>query len=477
MSRRLFCISKVLLQSADSPSLRRPKVKQIDNLANFYFSPEVNNHVSLTPARSHDGSSAASIASDLASNQEEVEQINELLLSLGQTLENGDSTDSTFPSLNGQALQQEAAFQHYTGVPPAYENHSLYPSLPAQTSFSGVPRHSRQTYEHDFSRLAKSVAPPTINNDYKLPTLTTVNRLNKAAPVSTSFRDHVRSESMDEDHAAHHSKRQVSSLRSTSFDEPSVPQALEDAHMITLPPIRSGLPLVSSSVHLPPILSANSTSPPRHVTLPSIGSLIERTDRDSSVNSSSSASGSSTPSRSSLYPTFPKNGGFVIDSSASSRPQSSGGTVERLAHRVHKLTMSPESNAVGSGSLPSALAATAPALVESSDTESDDDENDPDRPSSSKKSRVESPEVMDLEDLASAAALRSRDDSSAETEMEDAAVRHARRQQEEIKRRRLEVVRMLVVLVNAQYRQKLLVEAATKQQQQHVVESSDVVEA
>lgn len=415
--------------------------------------------------RPDDNSSRASISSDLSSSQDEVNKINELLLSLGQTLEStsNESLDA-YAGLDlshHSAPQQQTDFHHYPSL-PSY-GASLYPTLPS--SAIDQPKHNYAPHfeHHEYARLPRSVAPPTISNDYKLPTFTTVGRLNKAPPPMSSYRDHVRSESMDEDHALY-SKRATSSIRSTSMDEPAPAETTKEAR-VPLPPILAGLPYShDAAVRLPPIVSGPSTS--SHisgVTLPSIRSLIDGPDRSSSSSpmasspSTSSSSAASSSSRTTIYPSFSP----VTTSSAStadlSRPQSSGGTVERLAHRVHKLTMrhSDRDGLLLHGQ--DAASAPAPAAlleIESSDMSDSDDDNDNDHPSLSKKSRVESPEPMMSVD-------------------DEAELDPRRKRMEEQKARRLAVLRALVVMVNASYRQQVLAQRQQASKVEEKVEQED----
>lgn len=437
-------------------------VAQLDAMSNFLFSPELT-APPLTPARSQDDSSGSSIASDYSNA--DVNTINDLLLSLGQTIE-GSTPNVDFHPLDMNSCQpQQQQFNH--PALPAYSG-SMYPTLPTMdrnvTPTFAAPRAS-QTHSiyhggNDFGamasvRLSKPVAAPSIANDHKLPTYTTVGRLSRAAPMS-DYRG------MEVDDEEENDSRYTSSIRSTSLDVKSAPSAQEIA-ATKLAPILAASRVGAEKLRLPSIASITAPAAPSSsagpgITLPSIRDMLERHSDSTSPGpiSSPMSDSSSTTSASSartIYPSFPTSSRST-NTPEPVRPQSSGGTVERLTHRVHKLDMRHHEASAGDSAPTSVIAAEDLS-------ESDEDEND-DHPSHSKKSRVESPEPMLVEV----------EEPQQRSEQKAAALKA----HEELKQRRLFILKSLIVMVNANYRANLAAEAASKQPQPQAAEVEIKVE-
>ncbi|KAK4055615.1 hypothetical protein OIV83_000161 [Microbotryomycetes sp. JL201] len=406
-------------------------VAQLDQIGSYLVAPEL-----MLPQPASHADNSADLASDFSS-QAEVNKINELLLSLGQSIEHQDasSVDSYTP-IDGSL---SSSVPHYASAMPSYSS-SLYPSLPTSSTPGTRPSYAYGT--DDYFRLGpKAVAPPSIVNDQKLPTFTSIGRLTRAAPTS-SERD-----SMDLDESVI-GKAYSTSLRSTSLDAP-VPK---DHEPVKLAPILSSTES-QAPARLPPLSSITATSGTgQPVTLPSIRDMMARAPASSSTATSSSS-----------YPTSSSRSTAEL-----SRPVSSNG-VERLAHRVHKLdfrhreasvaeesstTTTASSSSSGGGSPSVTVSTTVPSVVDD-DSESDEDLTN-DHPSAQKKSRFSSPARLDLRD-----------------EKVSAAGEHA----EQVKQRRLAIIRSLIILVNAQFRQKVAlsgvdVAPVTKQQRSNGPETT-----
>ncbi|KAM0788859.1 hypothetical protein ACM66B_002944 [Microbotryomycetes sp. NB124-2] len=389
-------------------------VAQLDQIGSYLVAPELM--LGQPPTQTDNTSD---LASDF-SNQAEVNKINELLLSLGQSIEHQDTSSvDPYTSLDHSLSSMP---QYHTNV-PSYSS-SLYPSLPSSTTPGSRPAYASAYGTDDYFRLgSKAVAPPSIVNDQKLPTYTSIGRLTRATPVSSER------ETMDLDDGPV-GKAYSSSLRSTSVDAP----VSKDQDAVKLAPILSHGDS-HAPTRLPPISSI--TSPMTHatqqqpITLPSLRDMMARAPGTSSAASS-------------MYPTSSSRSTAEL-----SRPVSSGG-VERLAHRVHKLDfrhreasastsvaeeVSTTSSSSANGGSPTITASSTvtSSVVEDSESESDEDATN-DHPSAQKKSRFSSPARLD----ASSSTLRSNQEAA-----------------ELVKQRRLAIVRSLIILVNAQYRQKV----------------------
>lgn len=442
-------------------------------MSSFLFSPELT-APPLTPARSQDDSSGSSIASDYSNA--DVNTINDLLLTLGQTIEGSTPNHNESYGLDLSSCQPQQ-FNH--PALPDYHG-SMYPSLPtadrSSTSFA-APRvaqhHSLYTHGGEYSPLAtarhtKPVAAPSIVNDHRLPTYTSVGRLNRAAPIS-SFRTDIKGDTMDVD-AEEQAGRKVysSSIRSTSLDVQTSPSVGGDSNP-TLAPIlpvsranveKPRLPSIASLTSAPS--SPASSSPRSNVTLPSIRDMLADAPGPVSSPMSDSSSTTSTSSSRTIYPSFPTSSSRSTSNSHTpepARPQSSGG-VERLTHRVHKLDMRAGDS-------------TTSSSVVASDNieESDEDEND-DHPSHSKKSRVESPEPMAVGEGEEEVQEGEKGPTTTEEQRRREAVIKAH---EELKQRRLAVIQNLIIMVNANYRAKVAAEAAAAGEQPKALPSAPTV--
>ncbi|KDE07848.1 hypothetical protein MVLG_01942 [Microbotryum lychnidis-dioicae p1A1 Lamole] len=421
----------------------------LDALSQFLLSPE-SVAPSLTPARSKDGhSSSSSICSDY-STQAEVNQINELLLSLGQTIESKDLNEFL------PAPQQQQQHVQPNAIPQPPYTTSMYPSLAQMDrQYARAPTGSTMYGHHitDPMRPGKSIAAPTLVNDLRAPQYTTVDRLHRAAPMS--YRDQQQSFDDHEEDSVAARKSYSSSIRTTSFDEmEEEPNTLAPICASSSPSSGSNLFSGRASLTLPSIASivpphpTESTAP---VTLPSIRALldaVETTARNdastsspspspsASSSSSSSSSPASPPFRSALYPKAPVRS-FSTDLKASTstvRPGSSSGVVDRLTHRVHKLDVHPASIQDDEDEDASPL-----------EVSSDEDE-DSDHPSNSKRIRFESPEPMEQEDDDTSEGPRQQADAWAQANL--------------IKQRRMFVLKTLIAHFNASYRAKLAAKAS-----------------
>ncbi|SCV71035.1 BQ2448_3797 [Microbotryum intermedium] len=417
----------------------------LDALSQFLLSPD-SVAPSLTPARSNDDhSSSSSICSDY-STQAEVNQINELLLSLGQTIETKELNEFLPTPQQQNAIPQ-----------PPYTT-SIYPSLAQMDrQYARAPVGSAMFGHHlpDPMRSGKSIAAPTLVNDLRAPQYTTVGRLHRAAPLS--YRDQQQSFDDYEEESIAARKSYSSSIRTTSFDEmEDEPTKLAPIRASSSPSsalnslsARASLTLPSIAFIVPPP-TTEATAP---VSLPSIRALldaVETTARNdstsspspsSSSSSSSSSSPASPPLRSASSPEVPVRS-FTTDSNVSIstvRPGSSSGVVDRLTRRVHKLDVHPAP--IQDEKDEDAL------LLEAS---SDEDE-DGDHPSNSKRIRFESPEPIDQEEDSSV-------DANEDPRQQAAALAQANL----IKQRRMFVLKTLIAHLNASYRAKLAAEALQK---------------
>ncbi|KAK4057947.1 hypothetical protein OIO90_001166 [Microbotryomycetes sp. JL221] len=396
-------------------------VAQLDQIGNYFVTPDL---MLARPHSPHQVDSDSPVASDFSS-QAEVNKINELLLSLGQTIEH-DST-SSLDSYTPLDSSISSHMPQYSSHLPSYSS-SLYPSLSTATTPSA---RSYAPFDDHFRVAHKAVAPPSIVNDQKLSSYTSIGRLTRAAPLS-SERD-----SMEVDAPA--GKAYSSSLRSTSNNDNA-------DQSVKLAPIQSQHGDDAAPPRLPPISSITQPSPRQApssgITLPSIRDMMARAP-------GSSASTSST----SLYPSFPTSSSRST-ADLVSRPVSSGG-VERLAHRVHKLdfrhreasvgeeTGSSTSSSTSPSNTPTNGSSTVPSIVEEADESSSDDETldgTTDHPSLKKKSRMSSPARTMF----------------AKEELDQSDI---------VKQRRLAIIRSLIILVNSQYRSKVAMDTVNKQQQ------------
>ena len=427
---------------------------QLDSLSSFLLTPDLSAHALTPPGLGDDsGSGSSSSGSEYGSNshvfeREEVDTINQLLLSLNQSFETDLAASASAGGLDdvhgalgldmhGVASSATHEPHHQpqprpiAGLPSsasfAPSPSSLYPNLtgsiapprtaPQPASYPTLPS-SMPSYGHapaaqdPHLRLAKSVAPPTITNDYRPTQYHHVGRLQRAAPSSgpaQSIEEQVEQEMLDADMDVDDDVKDAAAAllmgKSLSRGTPSQTQQKQQ-----LPPLATAMrsspdldlrlaPIASrtgSSSRLPPIrdllalrspesdLSALD-SPTSPVASGSGRAFAFSPSASSASSTTSSASATATSSRASTAPLYPSLSSLAPTSS--SRPVSAGG-VERLTHRVHKLRLPTD----------------AEHPVRESDADlsasSDEDDDEVDHPSSSKKSRVgDAPHIKEEEDL------------------------------------------------------------------------------
>ncbi|GAA5855611.1 hypothetical protein JCM8547_001616 [Rhodosporidiobolus lusitaniae] len=209
----------------------------LDALSSFLLTPEMSAPDLLAAAAGggggDDSSSGSTPGSDYGAasvdfGKEQVDEINQLLLSLNQGMDDHISSSSTGADLHGSLADltggpNSSATHHHDGrqiapLPSSYiaqphlQQHqplSLYPSLPSSLSFVGsgassttAAASSLYTYPspplpgqtghqaatipgmvgQDFLRLSKTPAAPTIAHDYRATQYQHVARLQRAAP-------------------------------------------------------------------------------------------------------------------------------------------------------------------------------------------------------------------------------------------------------------------------------------------------------
>lgn len=365
-----------------------------------------------------------------------MENINDLLANLAQSIEEVDHSkvEQYRPTHPGQMLNNH--YPHFPQPPQqqqAATYGSVYPSLHSyeqqqQRPMAPMPRTTHgsqlppswgghdlsggllQQQQHPSIRMNKSPAPPSLSADpSRLPTFRHMEHLNRAEPV---FRGAFRSEPMevdDDEEALNSRKGYSSSIRSTSLDAvtssteksaPETPSTAQTAEPIRLSPVSS-----LTGPRLPPMVATSATTSP--TTLPPLRDVLASSSSSSFSDAGSNASTSSRP----LYPSLAPLTG--------ARPQSSGG-LERLVPRFTLLGVRSESE-------PFEERPKVEDVDEASDGSDDDDNSDDEADHPSKKSRVDSPELMNDADRALALA----------------------------KAKRLDVIRALMLYINTQYRNSL----------------------
>jgi hypothetical protein len=388
---------------------------QLDSLSTFLFTPDAH-HPPLPPhgagagayvpgQNQHDDAASSSGSENGSTGprfeHEEVDAINQLLLSLNQSL------DSELPATASSSNAQSAAHHHgggggdYHPLPgsapqsshgahtsqassaaASYAAHaplastSLYPSLPAGLGYPSMySQNGHAAYDpsgmlHHQSQH-KSVPAPSLAHDYRPTQYHHVARLQRAAPSASAPPQIEPDMDIDEDvkdaAEALLLAGAVNRARSVPTSKPTLP-SLSTAVGVHAP---------ADELRLPPIVTTSSAS----ARLPPIRDLLSlRTSpaNNDSIESPSSPIASSSSSTPPLYPSLSS-----IQSSSSSRPVSAGG-VERLTHRVHKLRLPSTSS---SGDEPSA----GSVREDDADLSASSGEEDEDRPTLFKKSRVDSP--------------------------------------------------------------------------------------
>lgn len=434
---------------------------QLDSLGSFLLTPDVHEQplpVHLGP-NGHEDDGASSSGSEHGSSgprfkHEDVDAINQLLLSLNQSLDSEIAPQPHEGDLHGFAGSHG---HHPTSAAAAsYPTHvsmaptSLYPSRPTM-SFPNMYGQSGFDPATSMGHLPKSVPAPSLAHDYRPTQYNHVNRLQRAAP-STSAPPQIEPEmEIDEDVkdaaealllAGSLTRAQSAPTTKPSLAAPTSPDAAPTADL-RLPPIHTAS---GSSSRLPPIrdLLAFRSS--------------EAAESPSSpvASSSSSSSGTAPP----LYPSLAS-----IATSPTSRPVSSGG-VERLTHRVHKLRLPSTSS---SGDEPAGSIREDEADLSASSGEEDED-----RPTLFKKSRVESPMPMhsdagpatpepvvkseEEEDDAAAdveADDVEGDEADADEDKDEVLARQEREAHAKVVARRKAVIAYLAMYVNHKYREQL----------------------
>lgn len=297
----------------------------LDSLSNFLISPN-----DIIPPLSHSDSSRSAESSPsgvLDYSSAEVDTMNELLLSLGQSI-NSPSLNvhsSNFrASISVAYEQQESLPRIRSSDQPLSFNQastnnpygSMYPSL---GEYGPLSNYRRLNYDASNGNVLlgagsstnfpagnglggmsaiqsnKSTAPPAIlENETRLPTYRHVERLMKAAPVISSMKSS--SMELDEDisstsgNSNSGGSKYTSSLRSTSLDSVDSASSLPSSSTTTITTTPR-----ASFVELNPINNLVPTSIP--TTLPSIRALINLPRLD--LNSPTT-----TTTTTSLYPTI-----------------------------------------------------------------------------------------------------------------------------------------------------------------------------
>ncbi|GAA6051247.1 hypothetical protein JCM3770_005892 [Rhodotorula araucariae] len=503
---------------------------QLDSLSSFLLTPELSAHALSPPGVAPNGedSPASSGGSEYGSGshvfeREEVDTINQLLLTLNQNFDAelaasavslGDVQGSLGLDAHGVAASDQRQHQqqqqrHMAGLPssssyPSQNAGSLYPNLagshvqrqsapatypqlPSSMALYGYSGHPQQQHAHDpQQRLAKSVAAPTIANDYRPTQYHHVGRLQRAASSAAhvmSIEEQVEQELLDADMEVDDEVKDAAAALlmgkslSRAASAPMRPHLSPLATAVLRAPSDDGLRLppitvrTGSSSRLPPIRDLlalrnpvsdggaldSPTSPVAGTS--NSGSGAGAFTFSSPSPSSSSATATASSSRAGSAPLYPSL--TSIAPTPSSRPVSAGG-VERLTHRVHKLRL-PSS--AGDVEHP-----PAPVLENEADLSASSDEEDDDHPSHSKKSRVDASfaavkaeEELDDDngavdnDIVSSPAEEA--DTDADADADERRMNHAARAELETRTRviakRKAVIAYLAMYVNHKYREQL----------------------
>ena len=390
---------------------------QLDSLSTFLFTPDAH-HPPLPPhgagagayvpgQNQHDDAASSSGSENGSTGprfeHEEVDAINQLLLSLNQSLDSELPATASSSSSHGQSAAHlggggggdyhhplpgsapQSSHSVHTSQAPStaasYAAHaplastSLYPSLPAGLGYPNMySQNGHAAYDPSgmlhHQPQHKSVPAPSLAHDYRPTQYHHVARLQRAAP-SASAPPQIEPD-MDIDEEVKDAAEAlllagaVNRARSVPTSKPTLP-SLSTAVGVHAP---------AEELRLPPIVTTSSAS----ARLPPIRDLLSlrspaNTDSIDSPSSPVASSSSSTPP---LYPSLSS-----IQSSSTSRPVSAGG-VERLTHRVHKLRLPSTSS---SGDEPP----TGSVREDDADLSASSGEEDEDRPTLFKKSRVDSP--------------------------------------------------------------------------------------
>lgn len=452
---------------------------QLDALSSFLLSPEMTGPPALTPGRTTDDSSSSN-GSDYGRQEgsfdrEEVDTINQLLLSLGQSIDSDphalqhSSSFETDPYMFSHHPEQAHSF---TSLAPIQQQHNsssgpLYPVLPSLAK--NVPGHTYPypsayptlpgggrgpaqdaSNRHANLRLSKPPTAPTIAGDYRQTQYQHVARLQRAAPAA------VQQEAMEVDEEMAEAASAL--LMGKSFSAPA-----SSSRKPSLPSISTAISGNYDGPRLAPIAGTSASNPP---TLPHIRDVVSLTPPrgnseapDSPLSPVAGSSFASPPpvasSSRSMYPSLSSTP-ISTSSSQSSRPVSAGG-VERLTHRVHKMrlpsTSSETSNDLTTPTESGSIIDTTEELSASSD------EDDEDHPNSRfKKTRriMESPiSSFKEEDEEELDQLASEEDEDVKPVILSEEEQRAAEEQKKIAEKRRATIAYLVGYVNAKYRESL----------------------
>lgn len=467
--------------------------EQLDALSSFLLSPEMSGPPALTPGRTADDSSSSSGSEygrqEGSFDRKEVDTINQLLLSLGQSIDN-----DPHPLQHQSSLDSEPyVFSHHPDHPHSFTSlapiqhdtsaaSSMYPVLPSlaknlpgqQYAYSSSYPTLPSSAGHDASlnrngnlRLSKPPTAPSISGDYRHTQYQHVARLQRAAPSETAERQAAMEvdEEMAEAASALLMGKSYSAPAAVPSQRPKLPSlvtAINGGYEgPRLAPI-AGSP-VSNPPTLPHIRDVVSLTPPRR------GSFsTEMPDSPLSPTGSSCARFASPPpvasTSRSMYPSLSSTP--TSSSTSSSRPVSAGG-VERLTHRVHKMRL-PSASSETSNEHVAAATESGSVIDTTEDLSASSDEDDEDHPNARfKKSRImESPisSVREEEDEAEVDQLESPrveqvDDEDVKPvlprEEPSCEERAAAEEQRRIVEKRKATIAYLVGYVNAKYREAL----------------------
>lgn len=463
----------------------------------------------------------------------DVDSINEFLLGLGQNLGSVPASatsehhpsDAFFSATTGDAFEaSRSLYPTLPGMPPRHDSPPVYSSEQQQQQQSptsaavspGYDYAQRQAYPNlsinPNVKLSKTPAPATISSrERQFPLYHKAELLTRAPPSSssTSSQD-VRSRRpsladrkalMDVDET-HHAE---SSLRSTSLDvvdEDGTPRRRQrrptdgfDALLRAASAAESGTTEAlldeceldeddRDVARLAPIAQATAAMPHRPV-LPSIRALM-----DASTSSSPSAAPSQPTSRSSsvastsssMYPSLvpfahsdrSSPSSFSSSSSTASltsrhhpyrRPASS---IDGLARGMDDMMRDDDDDSASSV----ALVDEPDAMTDSGSAIDDEDEHESLYPRLVKRTRVDSPDLMHVDDASSDAGSDTLSTRSSQTTRRASAhhVAQADADDGEATKKRFEVLKALIVYVNERFRrseyERLLREHQQQQQQQ-----------
>ncbi|GAA6061163.1 hypothetical protein JCM10212_005749 [Sporobolomyces blumeae] len=382
---------------------------QLDALSTFLLSPEMNQPPVLTPGRTADDSSSSNGSehgrADGSFDREEVDTINQLLLSLGQSFDT-DAAALQSTSLDHDPYSHSTLFSHQpdhaslTSLPPMHHNlgASLYPTLPSlhgkgfpsQPSYGSTPYTYPSVLGQDSTnqpglRLSKAAAAPTISNDYRHTHYQHVARLQRAAPSNAASQEAME---VDDEMA------EAANALLMGKSAPGAASTPTSSQRPTLPSLATAILGSREGPRLAPIgASASTIAPTSPPTLPHIRDILPLSPRRSSteapdsptspVSSGISSLASPPPVAAPSHPMYPSLSS--TPSSSSSRPVSAGG-VERLTHRVHKMRL-PSCSSEASTSTDTTE--TGGAVLDTDDLGISSDEDDEDHPNARfKKSRI-----------------------------------------------------------------------------------------